>query len=183
MALTAADLVVRRLAAPTGDELDALAEVLLDCVAAGASVGFMADLTLPRARAFWRRIGAEVARGDRALLVAETGGGIVGTVQLVLAQPDNQPHRADLAKMLVRRNARCRGAGAALLQAAEAEAVRLGRRLLVLDTASPEAERLYRRHGWLRCGTVPGFALLPHGGLCDTTFFYRCLPPPGPTAP
>jgi GNAT superfamily N-acetyltransferase len=109
-------------------------------------------------------------------MVAEDGAGrVVGTVQLVLGQPDNQPHRADLSKMLVHRSARRLGAGAALMQAAERVARESGKTLLVLDTASAEAERLYERHGWVRCGHVPGYALLPQGGLCDTVFFYREL--------
>ena len=113
--------------------------------------------------------------GTRALLVAEDEQGIVGTVQLLLAQPENQPHRADLAKMLVHRRARQQGVGAALLAAAEQLAREGGKTLLVLDTASADAERLYARAGWQRCGTVPGYALLPRGGLCATTFFYREL--------
>lgn len=112
--------------------------------------------------------------GERVLLVAEDASGIVGTVQLVLHQPDNQPHRADVAKMLVHR-ARRQGLGAALMQAAEAAAQAHGKTLLVLDTASADAERLYARLGWQRCGVIPGYALLPHGGLCDTTFYYRDL--------
>ncbi len=166
---------VRRLMVPTAAELDALADVLVDCVAGGASVSFMHPLTFERARAFWQQVAEGVARGERALLVADDDHGICGTVQLVLAQPENQPHRADLAKMLVHRRARQRGLGAALLAAADAEARRHGKTLLVLDTASPEAERLYTRGGWLPAGVVPGYALLPQGGLCDTRFFYKAL--------
>ena len=166
---------VRRLTAPTAAELDALAEVLVDCVAGGASVSFMHPLSFERARAFWQQVAEGVARDERALLVADDAQGICGTVQLVLAQPENQPHRADLAKMLVHRRARQRGLGAALLAAADAEARRHKKTLLVLDTASPEAERLYQRAGWRRAGTIPGYALLPQGGLCATTFFYRAL--------
>jgi GNAT superfamily N-acetyltransferase len=166
---------VRRLQQPSPAELDALAQVLVDCVAGGASVSFMHPLALPRARAFWQRVADELARGERALLVAEDAAGIAGTVQLVLAQPENQPHRADLAKMLVHRRARRQGLGAALLAAAEQAARDCGKTLLVLDTASAEAERLYARAGWQRCGSVPGYALLPHGGFCATTFFYREL--------
>jgi GNAT superfamily N-acetyltransferase len=166
---------VRRLQQLSPADIDALAQVLVDCVAGGASVSFMHPLALPRARDFWRRVADEVARGERALLVADDAQGIAGTVQLVLAQPENQPHRADLAKMLVHRRARAQGLGAALLAAAEQTARDCGRTLLVLDTASAEAERLYTRAGWQRCGTVPGYALLPHGGLCATTFFYREL--------
>jgi GNAT superfamily N-acetyltransferase len=107
--------------------------------------------------------------------VAEAQGRVLGTVQLVLAQPENQPHRADLAKMLVHSAARRRGSGAALMQAAEATARNCGKTLLVLDTASDEAERLYARQGWILVGKIPDYALLPHGGLCSTSFYYRRL--------
>jgi GNAT superfamily N-acetyltransferase len=166
---------IRRLQQLSPADIDGLAQVLIDCVDGGASVSFMHPLTLPSARAFWQQVADDVGRGERALLVAEDAAGIAGTVQLVLAQPENQPHRADLAKMLVHRRARQQGAGAALLAAAEQLARDCGKTLLVLDTASAEAERLYARAGWQRCGTVPGYALLPHGGLCATTFFYREL--------
>jgi GNAT superfamily N-acetyltransferase len=166
---------IRRLHTLNPTEIDALAQVLVDCVDGGASVSFMHPLALPRARAFWQQVADDLLRGERALLVAEDAVGIVGTVQLLLAQPENQPHRADLAKMLVHRRARQQGVGAALLAAAEQLARDCGKSLLVLDTASAEAERLYSRAGWTRCGVVPGYALLPHGGLCATTFFYREL--------
>jgi GNAT superfamily N-acetyltransferase len=166
---------VRRLPQLSPADIDALAALLVDCVAGGASVSFMHPLQLTKARAFWQRVADDLARGERALLVADDAAGIAGTVQLVLAQPENQPHRADLAKMLVHRRARQRGLGAALLAAAEQTARDCGKSLLVLDTASAEAERLYARAGWQRCGVVPGYALLPHGGLCATTFFYREL--------
>lgn len=168
---------VRRLVQIDDAAARGLAEVLLDCVQGGASVGFMWPLAPEQALGFWQRIGPAVAAGDRALLVAEDAHGIVGTVQLVLAQPDNQPHRADLAKMLVHRRGRCRGVGAALMQAAEALARECGKSLLVLDTASAEAERLYRRAGWVYAGEIPGFALAPEGGLCATRLYYRQLPP------
>lgn len=166
---------VHRLHHPTPDQIDALAHVLIDCVEGGASVSFMHPLSPQRARDFWQRVADELPRGARTLLVAEDGMGIVGTVQLLLEQPENQPHRADLAKMLVHRRARGQGIGAALLAAAEQLARECGKTLLLLDTASAEAERLYQRGGWQRCGSVPGYALLPHGGLCATTFFYREL--------
>ena len=166
---------VRRLLQLAPEQIDALAGVLIDCVEGGASVSFMHPLSLQRARDFWQQVAGELTRGTRALLVAEDEQGIVGTVQLLLEQPENQPHRADLAKMLVHRRARQQGVGAALLTAAEQLARDCGKTLLVLDTASAEAERLYQRGGWQRCGTVPGYALLPHGGLCATTFFYREL--------
>ncbi len=154
---------------------DQLAEVLHNCVHGGASVSFMLPFSMNDAHAFWQGVAQGVASGERALIVAEDQGRICGTVQLVLAQPPNQPHRADLAKMLVHRSARGQGVGAALLQHAENVARAAGKTLLVLDTASPEAERLYTRGGWVRCGRVPGYALLPQGGLCDTHFFYREL--------
>ncbi len=154
-----------------------LSAVLLDCVAGGASVGFMAPLAPGRAEAFWTGVARGVAAGERVLLAAEdpADGTILGTVQVVLAQPENQPHRGDVSKMLVHRAARCRGVGAALLQAAQAAARAAGKTLLVLDTASAEAERLYERSGWVRVGTVPGFALWPTGGPCDTVFYYKTL--------
>jgi ribosomal protein S18 acetylase RimI-like enzyme len=96
-------------------------------------------------------------------------------VPLVLEQPENQPHRADLSNMLVHRRARRQGLGEALLEAAEAAARECGKTLLVLDTASGDAERLYERLGWVRVGVIPGYALLPAGGLCDTTVYYRDL--------
>lgn len=156
-------------------DIDALAQVLVDCVDGGASVSFMHPLALPRARAFWQQVGDEVVRGERALLVADDAAGIAGTVQLVLVQPENQPHRADLAKMLVHRRARHQSMGAALLAMAEQTARDCGKTLLALDTASAEAERLYLRASWQHCGVVPGYALLSHGGLCPTTIFYREL--------
>jgi GNAT superfamily N-acetyltransferase len=170
-------VAIRRIEQATDADLDGLADVLVDVVEGGASVSFMRPLTRERARAFWRDVADSAARGERVLLVAEDGSGILGTVQLVLAEPDNQPHRADLAKMLVHRRARRQGAGGALLEAAEEAARALGRTLLVLDTASADAERLYERQGWVRVGTVPDYALLPDGGLCDTVFFYRSLEP------
>jgi GNAT superfamily N-acetyltransferase len=151
-----------------------LTEVLMDCVAGGASVGFMAPLSRERAEAFWHGVAEGVARGDRVLLVAEDGDGVLGTVQLVFAGPDNQPHRADVAKMLVHRRARRRGVGAALLAALDRAARAAGRTVLVLDTVTgSDAERLYARSGWTRVGVVPRYALFPDGRPCDTTFFYR----------
>lgn len=169
------NVTVRRLHTVAAAELEGLAEVLVDCVAGGASVSFMLPFGRDDALAFWRRVADGVARGERVLLVAEDATGIVGTVQLVVDQPPNQPHRADLAKMLVHRRARRQGLGEALMRAAEAAARDAGKTLLVLDTASAEAERLYERTGWQRVGTIPGYALLPGGGLCDTTYFYRAL--------
>ncbi|HZP79308.1 MAG TPA: GNAT family N-acetyltransferase [Pseudolabrys sp.] len=159
----------------TEPQQKALAQVLIDCVEGGASVSFMQPLSMAKALGFWHGVAHDVDRGARALLVAEDAAGIVGTVQLVLEQPENQPHRADLAKMLVHRRARRRGLGAALMRAAENTARQCGKSLLVLDTASGDAERLYARSGWVFVGTVPEYALWPQGGLCSTSFYYRKL--------
>jgi GNAT superfamily N-acetyltransferase len=113
--------------------------------------------------------------GGRVLIVARDAGGIVGTVQVIPASPENQPHRADVAKMLVHRRARRRGIGAALMHAAEEAARAAGKTLLVLDTASADAERLYARLGWTFVGVIPDYALWPQGGLCSTNLYYRKL--------
>lgn len=166
---------IRRLAPVTDSELQSLAGLLIDCVDGGASVSFMAPLPPAKALDFWRGVAEGAARGERVLLVAEDADGIVGTVQVILAQPENQPHRADVAKMLVHRRARRQGMGAALMQAAEQAAREAGKTLLVLDTASDDAERLYARQGWQRVGAIPGYALLPTGEPCDTAYFYKVL--------
>lgn len=170
-----ADTAIRRIDTLHEADAQALAGLLIDCVDGGASVSFMHPLTHERALAFWQRVGESAARGERVLLAAEDEHGLVGTVQVILDQPENQPHRADVAKMLVHRRARRRGIGEALMRAAEQTASGAGKTLLVLDTASADAERLYARLGWQRCGVIPGYALLPQGGLCDTTYFYRQL--------
>jgi ribosomal protein S18 acetylase RimI-like enzyme len=149
--------------------------LLIDCVEGGASVSFMSPLSSERALAFWATVARDVADGKRALMVAEDATGIVGSVQLVLDQPENQPHRAEVSKMLVLRRARRRGIGAALMRSLESVARECGKLLLVLDTANGDAERLYAGLGWRRVGVIPGYALWPQGGLCDTTFFYRVL--------
>jgi GNAT superfamily N-acetyltransferase len=168
---------VRRLEAVNDAQLQQLAALLIDCVEGGASVSFMHPLGDDDARAFWQRVADGVHRGERALLVAEDDAGtIVGTVQLVLDMPPNQPHRADVAKMLVHRRARRQGLGERLIRAAEATARDCGRRLLVLDTVTGgDAERLYARLGWQRVGSIPDYALWPRGGLCATTVFFRAL--------
>jgi GNAT superfamily N-acetyltransferase len=157
-------------------ELDGLSDVLVDCVEAGASVSFMLPMTRVKAQTFWRTVAGSTARGERVVLAAEDAdGSIVGTAQVILAQPENQPHRGDLAKMLVHRRARRRGIGAALLTAAEQRARDAGKTLLVLDTASDDAERLYARGGWQRCGAIPHYALLPDGTPCATTIYFKFL--------
>lgn len=171
---------VRRVTSLDDASIDALASVLLDCVEGGASVSFMHPITRERASAFWRRVAQAVALGERALLVAEDLQGVCGTVQLVLDLPENQPHRADVAKMLVHRRARRQGLGAALMRAVEATARDCGKTLLVLDTVTGgDAERLYGRLGWQRVGDIPDYALFPRGGLCSTTVYYRKLNPDG----
>jgi GNAT superfamily N-acetyltransferase len=157
-------------------EIEGLSDVLIDCVEGGASVSFMLPMTRDKADAFWRGVSASVARGERVVLAAEDASGtIVGTAQVILAQPENQPHRGDLAKMLVHRKARRHGIGAALLTAAEGSAVDAGKTLLVLDTASDDAERLYARQGWQRCGEIPNYALMPDGTPCATTIYFKAL--------
>lgn len=158
-------------------EIQGLSDVLLDCVEGGASVSFMLPMSRAKAETFWLDAATSVVRGERVVLAAEDESGIVGTVQVIWAQPENQPHRGDLAKMLVHRRARRRGIGEALLAAAEAAAQDAGKTLLVLDTASADAERLYVRRGWQRLGEIPGFALLPDGSPCATKVFFKTLEP------
>ena len=157
-----------------------LAEVLVDCVDGGASVGFMAPLSAAKAAAFWKKTLKSAEKDERVVLVAEDVSvappRIVGTVQLVTAMPENQPHRSDVAKMLVHRDARRRGVGERLLRAVEALARQEGKTLLVLDTVTnSDAYRLYARLGWQRSGDIPGYAMLPNGPICSTTVFYREL--------
>jgi ribosomal protein S18 acetylase RimI-like enzyme len=155
----------------------ALADVLVDCVEGGASVGFMLPLEHDRAKAFWVGALHSTTRGERIVLVAEEDGTgeVVGTVQVVLTAPENQPHRGEISKMLVHRSARRQGVAEALMRAAEAAAFEAGKTLLVLDTASDSAERLYERLGWQRVGIIPNYALWPDGGLVDTVIFYKDL--------
>ena len=157
--------------------VDALADVLIDCVQGGASVGFMWPLPRERALTFWLDVADGVARGERVLLVAEDAHGrIVGTVQLLMNLPDNQPHRGDVAKMLVHRSARRRGVAQQLMSAIDEAAREEGKTVLVLDTVTGgDAERLYQRAGWQRVGSVPKYALMPDGAFCATTFFYKHL--------
>jgi GNAT superfamily N-acetyltransferase len=157
---------------------DELADILLDCVAGGASVSFMADMRREEALAFWEKVTTGVATGERILLVAEEGGRLFGTVQVVPSGIPNQPHRADLSKMLVHRDARGKGIGAGLLKAAEAEALNAGWWLLVLDTVVDGAgDRLYARGGWSPVGVIPNYALWPDGSLCSTRYYYKDLRP------
>jgi GNAT superfamily N-acetyltransferase len=167
---------IQRLTAVSEAQIGDLADLLIDCVAGGAPVSFLHPVSPAKAHAFWRQVADGVAAGERALLVAEDASGIVGTVQLVFPPFENQPHRADVAKMLVHRRARRQGIGAALMAAAERLALECGRTLLVLDTATgSDAERLYARLGWQRVGVIPGYSLMPEDGMCATTYFYREL--------
>lgn len=154
-----------------------LTDILIDCVEGGASVSFMSPLSRETARRFWRKIAEGVVRGERALLVAEDADGrIVGTVQLVMDQPENQPHRADVSKMLVHRNARRQGIAQRLMMEIEQIARGEGKTVLVLDTTTGgDAERVYARAGWQRVGDVPDYALMPDGQLSGTTFYYKHL--------
>ncbi|MDR5781572.1 GNAT family N-acetyltransferase [Caballeronia sp. LZ065] len=157
--------------------IDALADVLIDCVEGGASVSFMLPISRETAVRFWTDVAHGVTRNERILLIAEDAEGrVVGTVQLIVAQPENQPHRADVAKMLVRRDARRRGIAARLMEAVDDFARQARKSVLVLDTVTGgDAERLYRRTGWQCVGGVPNYALMPDGGLCGTTFFHKQL--------
>ncbi|CAJ0814136.1 MULTISPECIES: GNAT family N-acetyltransferase [Ralstonia] len=171
-------VIVRRVGANEASAcISALADVLVDCVEGGASVSFMWPLSHDKAQAFWRNVAEGVARHERALLIAEdANGAVLGTVQLVLAQPENQPHRADVAKMLVHRRARRQGVAQRLMAAVEEAARAEGKTVLVLDTVTGgDAERLYARAGWQRVGTVPNYALMPDGAFCGTTFFCKQL--------
>ncbi|HEY2024632.1 GNAT family N-acetyltransferase [Paraburkholderia sp.] len=171
-------ITIRRIGAnEASSRVDALADVLIDCVEGGASVSFMLPLSREKAQRFWRGVAEGVARGERALLIAEDGDGdIVGTVQLITAQPENQPHRADVAKMLVHRKARRRGVGHDLITAIDRVAREEDKSVLVLDTVTGgDAERLYQRAGWQPVGNVPNYALMPDGEFCGTTFYCKQL--------
>ncbi|MDA0674834.1 MAG: GNAT family N-acetyltransferase [Proteobacteria bacterium] len=158
-----------------------LTQLLIDCVAGGASVGFMRGLKYEKAIHYWRTIASDAETDQRTVLAAFRAAdqALVGTVQLIPAVFENQPHRADITKMLVSRAQRRNGIGRALLRAAEAAAVRDGKTLLTLDTANPDAERLYAALGWIRVGRIPDFALMPDGTPCPTTIFYKVLTGPG----
>lgn len=153
-----------------------LSRILIECVNGGAGVGFMAPLAPEKATAYWRNeVLPAVSTGDTALLVAKTGSQIAGSVQLLLRMRENQPHRGEIAKLLVVPAARRQGIARALMESAQAHAAKAGKTLLMLDTADDGAERLYRSMGWQPIGVVPGFALTPHGQLCATTFLYKTL--------
>jgi GNAT superfamily N-acetyltransferase len=176
--MDAADTVeIRRLdAGGIAEHLDGLAAVLHDCVEGGASVSYMAPFSHEDARAAFDEWAVDVDRGGRMVLAAFAGDEVVGTVQVVNAWPPNQPHRADIAKLLVRRSARRRGIAEQLMDRAEQEARREGKTLLVLDTVTGDAaERLYDRLGWTKVGVIPNYALYPDGRPCATTVFWKAI--------
>ena len=168
---------IRQLNALEGHRyLGDLAEVLLDCVEGGASVGFMASLSREDAEAFFEKVLKEVQSGDRILLAAFVDAKLSGTVQIVTSTPPNQPHRADVAKLLVLRSARARGVGSSLMEHVEQASRLAGKTLLVLDTVTGgSAEKLYLRLGWNKAGVIPNYALFPNGEFCDTTIFWKQL--------
>jgi GNAT superfamily N-acetyltransferase len=169
---------VRKLAAADVASLVSdLAEILLDAVEGGASVGFMAGMSRADAEAFWLGVAEDVERRARLLFGAfDDSNRLVGTAQLVLSMPPNQQHRAEVAKMLVHRRARRRGVARALLSSLEAEARALGRRVLTLDTLSgSDAERLYASSDYVSAGSIPDYALRPNGTAAATTLFFKQL--------
>src|SRR5216117_1137496 len=169
----AAAIAIERVGTASDEVVAQLAALLVDAVEDNAGISFMAGLQLDEAAAWWRKtLSASPARG--AVLVARDENGIVGTVQLQPAWPPNQPHRADVAKLIVHRRARGRGIARALMQELERRAREQRFTLLVLDTCKGSAaERLYTSLGWTRVGEVPRFALNPDGSWCDTVFFYK----------
>ena len=171
---------IRRLGADEARaHIDGLAGVLVDCVEGGASVGYMAPFSQEEARRVYEAYAEDAEHGRRLLIAAFSEDTIVGTVQVVFAPHPNQPHRADIARMLVHRSARRRGIGRLLMERAEAEARAEGKTLLVLDTVTgDDAERLYERLGWTRVGVIPNYALYPDGRPCDTTVFFKELDAP-----
>lgn len=156
--------------------LPSLCGILCDCVEGGASVGFMSPYGPADALPYWRGVVSAVASGETVLMVARLGYETLGTVQLGIGTMPNQPHRADLKKLLVHRRARGLGLGRLLMERAEAEALARRRHVLVLDTATGSpAEAIYERLGWHRVGIIPQYALLPDGDYCGSTFFYKLL--------
>jgi len=172
-----AHIEVRSLDAPAiGVARGRLREILIDCVEHGASVGFLAPLAAADADAYWESVERAVAGGRRILLAAaEPDGQLAGTVQLDVDTLPNQPHRATVSKLLVHTAARRRGVGEALIEGVERAALREGRWLLTLDTATAEAARIYVRMGWSLAGEIPDYAMNPNGSLTATAFYWKKL--------
>lgn len=166
-------ITIERVQAATDDVVRGLTDVLMDAVHSGAGVSFMSNLTSEEAAAWWRQVlGGATSR--TVILAARDAEGILGTVQLQPAWAPNQPHRADVAKLIVHRRARGRGVARALMRAVEEQAGEQRFTLLLLDTCKGSAaEKLYTSLGWRRIGEVPNFALNPDGSWCDTVFFYK----------
>lgn len=166
---------IKRIDEATGSQL---AETLIEAVASGGSISFMHPVSEEKASNFWKRIGESVERGERILLVARDDQGIViGTVQSVIELPENQPHRAEIAKMMVHPRARRRGVADALMREVERLTFASGKTLMVLDTETDAAaSSLYTKLGWQVSGHIPDFALKPHGGFCSTTLMYKHAP-------
>ncbi|WP_291842868.1 GNAT family N-acetyltransferase [Maricaulis sp.] len=159
-------------------ELTAFAGLLTACVGAGASIGFLSPFSQGQAGDFWAGIADQLERSDRLIWSARdtASGMLLGTVQLITGLPDNQPHRGDVAKLMVSPKARRRGVADALMDALERHARETGLRTLVLDTVTGSpADALYRKRGWVEVGPVPDYALFPDGTPCSTTFFYKSL--------
>jgi ribosomal protein S18 acetylase RimI-like enzyme len=153
-----------------------LSEIIIEVVANGGSVSFMHPLEPAKARAFWDSALAAAARNERIVLGAWDGEVLAGTVTLLLDCPPNQPHRAEITKLMTRLSHRGRGVAAALMRAAESEAVERARTLLVLDTAVEDgASGLYEKLGFVLAGTIPDYALKPHGGLTGTNIYWKRL--------
>lgn len=168
-------MVTRRLSASEVREaIPELAAVLVDCVEGGASVSFVHPFGPADAAAFFESLLPEIESGTRVLVAAYDDDGLVGTVQLIHAAPPNQPHRGDVAKLLVHRRARGKGVAQALMAEVEKEARRDGKTLLVLDTVTGNAAyALYRKLGWTVVGEIPGYALDVHGSPEPTTVFFK----------
>ena len=161
------------------DRISQLADVLEDCVAGGASVSFMLPFHRDTASAFWQGVARSAAAGERRVLAAiDDKDTVIGTVQLIVDLPENQPHRAEVAKLLVHSRGRRRGIAAALMAELERLAAAGNKTTLVLDTATGSgAETFYSRCGWQRVGVIPAFALMPDGKMTGTTLFYKQLAP------
>jgi GNAT superfamily N-acetyltransferase len=157
-------------------DLDGLADVILDCIDGGASVGFLYGVTREDLKAFWRDTLAAVETGAAMLFVARDDEKLVGTVLLHPVPKPNQPHRADVSKLIVSSRARRRGVATRLMDALEAHALSLGRTLLTLDTETGSgAEQFYQRRGYVRVGDIPNYCLGNDGGPSGTTIYYKQL--------
>lgn len=160
----------------TPDTIDQLANILISTVSAGGSVGFMHPVTKEEAQSFWQKAVDDAEAGNRVIFGAWEGQRLLGTVTLLTAMPPNQPHRAEIAKMMTHPDARKQGIASRLIRAAQVEAVARGKTLLVLDTAADEgAGPFYEKLGYTLTGEIPDFALKPHGGLTGTLFYWKRL--------